>query len=324
MTGALAIAIALMAGGFSGQAAQPAKRVPSAKPDRASLIRQAAEAEQAGRLDDAARLLRTAAETHQSVRAYLELARLQARMKQPAAGLATLAKARELAPNSEDVLSAHAQLSLAVKRPMPAVLTLRALTRLYPAVAQYHYLLGVGLMALGDMPGAVSALGEADRLEPEHAITLLALGLALNNRKEYADARSVLRRSLDLQPESVEVVAALAEADAGLGNFDEAARYAQRALERAPAGATANLVMGLVHLERRNYTDARDALLRAVAADPESPKATYQLSLVYARLGDDANSQRYLDAYRENLRGVEERIRLLRAGGSLVDMGVRR
>jgi tetratricopeptide (TPR) repeat protein len=152
----------------------------------------------------------------------------------------------------------------------------------------------------------------------------LALGLALNNRKEYADARSVLRRSLDLQPESVEVVAALAEADAGLGNFDEAARYAQRALERAPAGATANLVMGLVHLERRNYTDARDALLRAVAADPESPKATYQLSLVYARLGDDANSQRYLDAYRENLRGVEERIRLLRAGGSLVDMGVRR
>ena len=152
-------------------------------------------------------------------------------------------------------------------------------------------------------------------------MTLLALGLALNNRKEYADARAVLRRSVELQPESVEAVAALAEAEAGLGNFDDAARYAQRALERAPAGATANLVMGLVHLERRNYADARDALLKAVAGDPDSPKATYQLSLVYARLGDDANSKRYLDAYRENLRGVEERIKLLRAGGSLADAG---
>ena len=113
----------------------------------------------------------------------------------PDEGLAALAKARDLAPNSEDVLSAYAQLSLAVKRPMPAVLALEALTRMCPSVAQYHYLLGVGLMAIGDMPAAVAALSEADRLEPERAVTLLALGLALNNRKEYADARSVLRRS---------------------------------------------------------------------------------------------------------------------------------
>jgi Tfp pilus assembly protein PilF len=82
--------------------------------------------------------------------------------------------------------------------------------------------------------------------------------------------------------------------------------------------------MGLVLMERRNYAGARDALLKAVAGDPDSPKAPYQLSLVYARLGDDANSRRYLEAYRENLRGVEERIKLLRAGGSLADTGVRR
>ena len=54
----------------------------------------------------------------------------------------------------------------------------------------YHYLLGVGLMAIGDMPGAVDALEEADRLEPERPLTLLALGLALNNRKLFAEART--------------------------------------------------------------------------------------------------------------------------------------
>jgi tetratricopeptide (TPR) repeat protein len=287
-------------------------------------MQQAAEAQQAGRVRDAIRLLRVAGEMHQSVRAYLELARLQSRLMQPTEAFATLVKARELAPNSEDVLSAYAQLALAMKQPMPAVLALEALTRMCASVAQYHYLLGVGLMAIGDLPGAVESLREADRLEPDRAITLVALGLALNNRKEYAEAKAVLRRSVELQPESVEAIAALAEVEAGLGNFDEAAGHAQRALEHAPDGATANLVMGLVFMERRSYADARDALLKAVAGDPESPKAAYQLSLVYARLGDDASSKRYVDIYREKLRAVEERIRLLRAGGSLADAGARR
>jgi tetratricopeptide (TPR) repeat protein len=288
-------------------------------PDRAALLQQAAAAQKEGRIDEAMRLLRQAGEKHRSVQAFLELARLQTRGRQPADALTTLSKARELAPNSEDVLGAYAQLALAVKQPMPAVLTLQALTRMCPSVAQYHYLLGVGLMAIGDMPGAAEALAEADRREPERALTLLALGLALNNRKQYSEAKAVLARSVDLQPESAEAVAALSEAEAGLGDFDAAARDAQRALDRAPGSVTANLVKGLVLMERREYAAARAALLKAMAGDPESTKIPYQLSLVYARLGDDASSKKYLETYRQNLEEVEERVEMLRAGGSLTD-----
>ncbi len=305
-------------------AAQPAKPAKPPTPERGVLLQQAADAEHAGRTADAARLLRLAAEKHQSVQAYLELAKLQSRAKQPADALATLSKARELAPNAEDVLSAYAQLALTLKQPMPAVLTLQPLTRMCPTVAQYHYMLGVGLMAIGDMPAAAEALAEADRLEPDRALTLLALGLALNNRKQYGEAKAALARSVELQPESVEAVAALAEAEAGLGDVDAASAHAQRALDRAPGGATANLVMGLVLLEKRSYAEARAALLKAVAGDPDSPKAAYQLSLVYARLGDEANSQRYLKMYQENLKAVEARIQTLRAGGTLGDAKVRK
>ncbi len=90
-------------------------------------------------------------------------------------------------------------------------------------------------------------------------MTLLALGLVLNNRKHFADARTVLVDSLELQPDSSEAVAALAEAEAGLGDFDAAAGHAARAMEQSPASATANLVMGLVLIERRDYTAAQDA-----------------------------------------------------------------
>jgi len=295
-----------------GASGQPPSKATGTVPDRAVLLQQATEARQGGRTADAVRLYRLAAETYQSVQAYLELARLQGRAGDAAGALDSLSKARGIAPNSEDVLSAIAQLSLAAKLPLPAVLTLQALTRICPSVPQYHYLLGVGLMALGDMASAVDSLTEADRLEPDRALTRLALGLALNNRKQFAEAKMALSQSLALQRDSVDAVAALAEAEAGLGDYTSAAADAQRALKRAPDHATANLVMGMVLMEQRSYADARDTLLKAVAADPESPRALYQLSLVYARLGDEANARRYVHLYQEKLRGVEERLQALR------------
>jgi tetratricopeptide (TPR) repeat protein len=288
----------------------------AAVPDRAALLQQAAAAQKSGRTDEAMRLYRLAAERHQSVQGYLELARLQVRAGDSASASTSLSKARALAPNSEDVLAASAQVALAAKRPMPAVLALQSLTRICPTVAQYHYLLGVGLMAVGDMPSADEALRQANRLEPERQLTLLALGLVLNNRKQFSDAKEMLTRSVELQPDSLEATAALAEAQAGLGEFDSAALHARRVLDRAPSNATANLVIGLTMMEQKNYAAARDALQKAIATDPESPKAFYQLSLALARLGDEAGARQYVQFYQDKLRAVEERVNALRAGGA--------
>jgi Tfp pilus assembly protein PilF len=68
----------------------------------------------------------------------------------------------------------------------------------------------------------------------------------------------------------------------------------------------------MVLMRRGEYASARDALLKTAAQDPDSPKVAYQLSLVYARLGDDATAQRYVERYQENLRTVEQRVGALR------------
>jgi tetratricopeptide (TPR) repeat protein len=295
--------------------AAPSRQPPRAAaniPDRATLLQQAAEAQRAGRSRDAAEILRVAAERYQSVQALVELARLQSRSGDVTAAVESMSKARTIAPNSEEVLSAYAQLSLAAKAPLPAVVTLQSLTRVYPTVAQYHYLLGVGLMAVGDMPAAVDSLNEADRLEPDRALTQLALGLALNNRKMFAEAKMALSHSLELQADSPDAIAALAEAEIGLGDYDAAASHAQQAIDRAPSNATANFSIAMVLMRRGEYAAARDALLKAAAQDPDSPKVAYQLSLVYARLGDDATAQRYVERYQANLRTVEKQVGALR------------
>jgi tetratricopeptide (TPR) repeat protein len=225
----------------------------------------------------------------------------------------SLRKARALAPNSEDVLSAFAQMSIAAGAPVPAAVTLEALTRMFPDVMQYHYLLGVALMRVGETLNAVAALRAAEQLDPGRPLTLLALGIAHNSLQQYGEAKPVLVRALERDPANADTQAALAEAEYGLGELDAAATHVAQVLARAPQHATANLVAGLVAMDRSQYAAARASLERAVRTDPLSFKAQYQLSLACVRLGDEAAATQYLEQYRQTLKGVQKMIDELRA-----------
>jgi tetratricopeptide (TPR) repeat protein len=258
-----------------------------------------------------------------SVRALLELARIRTNLRDGAGAVEALRRALELAPNSEEVLSAYSRLSLTLRTPVPAILSLEPLVRMHPTVPEYPYLLGVAWLQAGDMAAAGEMLGRAERLRaavatapgggsPSRATILVALGIALNKQKRFAEARQALEKSLRLEPDNVEGLAAVAEAQEGLGELAAAERHARRALARADAHATANLVVGMILMKQERYAEARAALEKAIAAEPESPKAHYQLSLACARLGDREASTRHVELYRQALRDVDERLRALR------------
>jgi len=247
-----------------------------------------------------------------SVRELLESARLQSSRHDRAGALVTLRKARSLAPNSEDVLSALGEAALAGGAPLEAVEALSILTRICPTAAGYHYLLGFALVHAGDPAAAIEILREADRLEPNRPATLVALGTALTARKLHTEAARVLTSALSLAPESQAAMSRLAEAEAGAGTLTTAEAHAGQALEKAPADATANLAMGMVRMQQERYEEARAALTRSLAAEPNSAKALYQLSLACARLNDEAAAQQHLSAYRRAVEASESRLRQVR------------
>ncbi len=268
--------------------------------------------------------LRAVATRYKSVQALLELARLQTRQKNAAAALVTLREARALAPNSEDVLNAFAQVSLSVRAPVPALQVLEPLARICPTTAQYQYMLGVGLMQAGDIQSSVAPLREADRLEPDRPSTLIALGLVLNTQRLYGDAKPYLLRALDLEPDNVDGVAALAESEEGLGELEPAETHALRALARASDHAIGNLALGMVRMKQERYEEACAALEKALAADPASPKAPYQLSLAWARRGDEAQSKKYLEIYRQRVLSIDTRLAEVRAKTGISGGGMQR
>jgi len=303
-----ALGALLFAGPVAGQT-----KAPPSPADRDRALEAAAKEEAAGHAAEAARQLRLVADRFHSVKALLQLARLQRSQDDVAGAIESLRQARAIAPNSEEVLSAYAEASLAARSTLPAIAALDALTRICPTVAQYHVQKGTTLMQEGDTAAAVESLKEAARLEPSSAPMLIALGTALDRRESYADAKTQLLRALSLAPDKMEAVAALAAAEEGLGERDAAETHAKRALAQLSPPALAHLVMGMVRMKQDRCDEARDALLAAQAADPASAQAHYQLSLAYACLKDPATSRQHLDAYQKEVKDTEDRIRRVRS-----------
>jgi Tfp pilus assembly protein PilF len=68
-------------------------------------------------------------------------------------------------------------------------------------------------------------------------------------------------------------------------------------------------------MKQHSYDQARELLERSAAADPDSPKVHYQLSLAYARLGRVERSEESLARYRRALGQLEEQAARLGAQG---------
>ncbi len=277
----------------------------------------------AGNVAQAEAQLVSVAERFRSVRALMQLARLEARKGDHQGAAEILGRAAEIAPNSQDVLVAQAKVSLTLKAPVEAIRTLEAVRRMHPTDAESSYLLGVARLQVGDLTNAIEALEQSIEVEPQRPLALIALGTALNAQKRYADAREVLSRSRRLDPTSAEALAELAEAEQGLGELEAAEEHAAQALAREADHPGALVSLGMVRMKQARYEEARDALLRAVASDPKLAKAHYQLSLAFARLGDRESSKKHLEVYRRVRREDDERLIELRnrAGLPMSGMG---
>lgn len=134
-----------------------------------------------------------------------------------------------------------------------------------PGAAGIHNDLGVVLIALGDLDGAIESFGRAIALKPDFCEAYNNLGVVHKNRKD----------------------------------LDEAARCYRRALEIKPDYAMAMFNLGTIHFVRKDFEEARLCYHAALAIEPGQVEAHQNLASIYLDRGQLEEAQRHRDlAYR--------------------------
>lgn len=132
--------------------------------------------------------------------------------------------------------------------------------------AQIAYELGVARYLSGDQEGAVDAMGDAVRLDPEDPWPRVVLGLALLEADRFEEAVGELSEGAHLQPEDVEAQLAAALAAAAAGSEGLAYEMLERGRIRA-GEEDAELLLAVEDRVDSGPEAARSLLVEELAPD---------------------------------------------------------
>jgi tetratricopeptide (TPR) repeat protein len=179
--------------------------------------------------------------------------------------------------------------------------------RAHPHSARMLAGLGAALYTSGSADEAAQRLCEASDLEPSNPEPYLFLGkMQEATSTPLPCAEQKLARFFHEQPENAQAnyyyALALWKRSRGSGDSDTLQR-AEALLMKAsaldPKLDMAYLQLGNLYFARGSFQESVDAYQKAIAANSADNEAHYRLGLAYKKIGDEAQSQREFDAYKQ-------------------------
>ena len=149
-----------------------------------------------------------------------------------------------------------------------------------------HYLRGVILGGQDRYREAATALERTVELNPRHVLARFKLALAYLRLRQTDRAESVLHSVLADEPRNVRAYQNLAAIAYTRGDLTQAETLARRAVDIDGQYFEAWNTLGAVYVSADRPVDAVQALTTAVALNPASGQARYNLSLALRRQGD--------------------------------------
>jgi TPR repeat protein len=160
-----------------------------------------------------------------------------------------------------------------------AITELREALRLEPRFIHARVSLGLALYNQGDVDGAIAEYRAALSMEPELARARVGLATALMVKHEWAGARAELEETIRLQPDFVQAHDSLGAVRYTMGDIPGAIEAYREALRLKPDYADAHYHLGLMLKLANHETESAAELL--VAARAGLPDAQYFLGTAY-------------------------------------------
>ncbi len=215
----------------------------------------------------------------------LQLAKIASQQRDPEKALAYLIRAKRLQPNNAEILFEFGKACLELDLPDDAIPALQAATRLQPDNDSYSYVLASANVAKKQYEIAGKLFQILLMKHPDDPALNYAMGSLLFLEVKLDEAAKYLRRSVELQPDQTAAYYYLGLISEGKGENSQATVTFRDVLRRDPQYGAAWEALGRVLLNQKQFPEAQQALEKAVALDPGSVKAHYQLGILLGRTG---------------------------------------
>jgi tetratricopeptide (TPR) repeat protein len=127
---------------------------------------------------------------------------------------------------------------------------------------ELHYLLGQALVASGDLAGARVQLQEAIREQPNYIAPRSILAQVALNQRKPDEAINWCNEVIALDPQNARSRLLKTIALRTSGQYDQGRREVDTILRASPKNAAALLQLGLVEIERKNFSAAAAAFMK--------------------------------------------------------------
>ena len=222
----------------------------------------------------------------------LGIAQIAEREKQTEKALAYLIRARQLDPDSPEVLFEFGKVCLERDLVDDAFNALQKAVALEPHRDSYVYVLASAYVAKARYTEAASLLSQLLQKHPGDPVLNYAAGAVSYLQTRYPQAQALLKKSIALQPHQLAAYYYLGLVYERERQNTEAIHLFRQLVRRYPEHAPSYVALGTVLLREKEYQQAQEALNKAILLDPDSSDAHYQLGMLLGRIGKTAESSR--------------------------------
>jgi len=176
-----------------------------------------------------------------------------------------------------------------------AAALLAPLAGAHPDNLDLQYVLAYAQIQSGDDTDGVARMEKVAQARHDAGAWMIAANTLFAKRK-FAQARDDAEQAIAVNPETPGAQSLAGQARYALGDMDKAIPEFQAALRQNPRDFTANLYLGIIRSNQRDFATARPLLELAVELIPDHPLARLELARVNAMTGHEDDAVKVLEA----------------------------
>jgi Flp pilus assembly protein TadD len=156
---------------------------------------------------------------------------------------------------------------------------------------------GIGLLDAQQYAESARAFQRVTEMRPDYADAYTNVAIADSQWERYDDARANLEKALQLAPHNARALYYFALVERIQGHLDAAISDLREVTAQFPRSRDAHRELGFSLYQQHKYSEARAEYETLQSIDPDDLAAHYILSIVYRRLGMNAEASREASAF---------------------------